>query len=214
MGKSFQVSFGTFYYDKFSIPLCEKKDIINLILDTLNALELGDYVEDVKGNLIVKVDKMSRVFYCLDDKFFSIKFPFFIEEREEGGYTVIDNASEYEISNRLISLMRNIMTKFDSRVRTLEELLEQLYYDPADEGYSENDINICWGILMKMLMMEVGYIRYDYDELHENGDFHPLKHLDINYSSNCTYKLGLKSELKQAEFVDLLDTQTKCRYVV
>ena len=62
--------------------------------------------------------------------------------------------------------------------------------------------------------MEDGYIRYDCDELHQKADIHPLHHLDINYSSGITYKIGLRNSMKLDEFKDVLDTQTECAYLV
>lgn len=56
-------------------------------------------------------------------------------------------------------------------------------------------------------------IRYDYDPDHENGTMHPLHHLDVNYSSQGTYKLGMNRKIQTDEFVDMLDVKTACRYI-
>ena len=53
----------------------------------------------------------------------------------------------------------------------------------------------------------------DYDPERENGRLHPLYHVDINYSTKGTYKLGMNKKMETAEFIDMLDTKTDCRYV-
>lgn len=61
--------------------------------------------------------------------------------------------------------------------------------------------------------METGYIRYDYDPVHENQKLHPLHHLDVNYSGSVTYKLGLKKHIELEEMRDILDVSTECKYL-
>ena len=65
----------------------------------------------------------------------------------------------------------------------------------------------------KNFSTDLGYIRYDYDEKHENEKIHSLHHLDINYSSKGTYKIGLKKALKDEDFIDMLDLRTECKYL-
>ena len=36
-----------------------------------------------------------------------------------------------------------------------------------------------WSFLRELLLYEDGYIRYDYDEEHQDGLLHPLNHYDI-----------------------------------
>lgn len=212
--KIIKVPFGKFYYDKFIKPIREKKDFILLILDTLNILHMGNSPEDIRGKLIIKIGKMSRLFYCLDDKYYSIVFPFSLEETDEGVYRVYDAVQDMEIDNRVVSLMRNITEKINFQDVVIEDMLECVLFDGYEEGYSSHEVEKCWKILFRLLFDELGYIRYDYDEEHQNGDLHPLNHLDINYSSKCTYKLGLKRRIRIEEFTDLLDVETECRFVV
>ena len=80
-------------------------------------------------------------------------------------------------------------------------------------GYTDEEVDQCFGLILRMLSMELGYIRYDYDPDHENGTMHPLHHLDVNYSSQGTYKLGMNRKIQTDEFVDMLDVKTACRYI-
>ena len=81
------------------------------------------------------------------------------------------------------------------------------------EDYEYKEIDNIWRILFKLWYMEDGYIRYDYDPVHENGRIHPLYHLDVNYSSNLTYKIGLKDALNMDAFQNFLDIKTGSAYL-
>ena len=99
---------------------------------------------------------------------------------------------------------------------TTEPLYTQV--DMRGGGFESNINTEGWGytsscMILRLLSMELGYIRYDYDPEHENGKFHPLHHLDINYSSKGTYKLGMNNKIQINDFVDLLDVKKECRYI-
>ena len=68
-------------------------------------------------------------------------------------------------------------------------------------------------ILNRLITYEYGYIRYDYDFEHANGNFHPLNHLDINYLNTNQYKLGLDNKLNVEQFIDILDLNTDCYFL-
>ena len=84
----------------------------------------------------------------------------------------------------------------------------------SEEEYTEDEIDNCFSLVMRLLSMELGYIRYDYDAEHENGTLHPLYHLDVNCSSKGTYKLGVNRKMKREDFIDLLDINTNCKYII
>ena len=216
MKGAIEVPVGRFYCNKFSQPIREKKDCILLLLDTLEILVAAMPLNgDEKAKIVIRNSKMSRAFYFMQDKYYSILFPFSLEEREENdSYAIYDPVLDMEVNNREISLMRTILDRIDFINSTVETMLESIYYDMEGEEYAGIEIERCWGLLMRMFSLELGYIRYDYDPEHVNGDFHPPHHLDINYSAKCTYKLGLKEKISINDFTDLLDIQTKCKYLV
>ena len=59
-------------------------------------------------------------------------------------------------------------------------------------------------ILEEMFRAEPGYIRFDHDPEREKADLHPLNHVDINYSTYSTYKIGLKDRMVSDHFEDML----------
>ena len=70
-----------------------------------------------------------------------------------------------------------------------------------------------WQILKELLVFESGYLRYDYDKERENGNLHPLNHLDINYSSNATFKIGINNTIDCNTFIDILDINTDSYFI-
>ncbi len=77
-----------------------------------------------------------------------------------------------------------------------------------------------WIFLRELLLMEDGYVRYDYDKatyliFKEKGEEHkhPLNHYDLFYSSNATFKIGLEERLSEDEFIDFLNIKTDSKYL-
>lgn len=73
------------------------------------------------------------------------------------------------------------------------------------EDYEYQNINEVWHLVFLLWHMEEGYIRYDYDPIYEKTRTHPLNHLDINYSSDITYKIGMNRKISIKEFINILD---------
>ena len=91
-------------YQRVSLPIRTKKDFIILLLETIRMLFVDDIEVDSCGKVCIIVDKMSRVFYQIEDKIFSVVFPFLIE-RVGDEYKVYDLATDVEIDSKLVSIM-------------------------------------------------------------------------------------------------------------
>ena len=129
------------------------------------------------------------------------------------GESESDSISDIRINNRSVALLERMLEKIDFEESSIDEIIEEAYLDVAEDGYTDKDIDMCFGLILRLLSMELGYIRYDYDPERENGRLHPLYHVDINYSTKGTYKLVMNKKMETAEFIDMLDTKTDCRYV-
>lgn len=209
-------SFGNYYYEKFGKPVRKKQDIVLVVLDVMNILLIGETQNASKGTLWIKRDKMSRLFCFLEDKYFSVVFPFETEYDMEHDQIVriYDTAQDMEIDSRLLVLLRRMLEKIDFEKNSVEKIFEDAYLDVAEDGYTDTEISKCFGLILNLLSTELGYIRYDHDPKHENGVLHPLHHLDVNFSVRGTYKFGLNKDVEIDEFVDMLDTKTACRYII
>ena len=209
-------------------PIREKKDLLRIFFETIRYYIIYDIKKrtldniidksiicnkstlDTKnyGQVIIKVSKMSRIIYELENKIFSITFPFNISKTEEG-YHIYDSISEIKIDILIISKIINILNNFSSENDDIYDFFSQ--FDDGDND--EEVLNKIWKIFKKLLFSESGYLRYDYDEKYENGNIHPLNHYDIYYTNRNTFKIGLNAKIDLKKFIDLLDLETDCHYL-
>lgn len=194
-----------FQENNFFSPIRDKIDYARLITYSTCILlleyEAGNMVINCKMKLII--DKMSRLFFYKDNKFFSVSFPFLVQSR---GNKVIEISSYKgrKVDNQSIS---DIVSILDD---------EQFKLNPSlIDYYIESNILKVNGssLLEEIFQFEPTYIRFDSDPINENGKLHPLFHLDINYSSYGTYKFGLNNAIVGDYFENLLNISTECAYL-
>lgn len=212
MSKIIERKMNRLLYEQAVLPKRNRQELILLLLETIKFLNINAGQDKDYGLVQIKVDKMSRVFYQVKDKMFSISFPFYLEIISENEWKIYDNSTEIEVTEKIISDMIRIIQRQNTQCISIEELYDEFCNDVLENDEYE-EINNAWKVLMTLFSMEIGYIRYDYDKMHENEKIHPLNHLDINYSGYCTYKLGLKKEMKLSEFADIMDIRTECKYI-
>lgn len=215
MRNTIKVPFGVYYYEQFCKPIRGKQDVVSFVLYVVNLLIIGKEEGYASGTIWIKKEKMNRVFCFMEKKYFSTVFPFDIEwnRAEENRVKVYDPVFDMEIDLRKSVLLERMLKEIDFKKKTVDSVIESAYLDVAEDGYTNEEVDKCFGLIMRLMSMELGYIRYDYDPEHENGNLHPLHHLDINYSSKGTYKLGMNEKINEDDFVDMLDIKTECRYV-
>lgn len=159
--------------------------------------------------LIICIDKMSRVFICSENQIHSFYYPFSIQVSENRGEIFFEAE---QISSAICSALSSVLEDF-SDDELVETLLEKYWDIVADLEIEEPEKTLCGKLITFLLAFEPGYLRFDCDELHQNGDVHPREHLDINYSSGATFKVGLKQSLNCDELVDILNSRTACYFL-
>jgi len=206
-----------------------KAQIIEILMESLQLIFQNNTIpeEKIGGTITLVVERMSRLFFTSkkDKKIYSIVFPFFIESIDDSfvvklqkfeylDYIESENDSFIEIDYQLISNVLSFI-KCDN----FKEQCSLDFITPIDE-YEQYDKNF-WIFLRELLLMEDGYIRYDYDEKNykkalENGEqhLHPLNHYDLFYSSNATFKIGLLDEISSNDVIEFLDIRKECQYLV
>lgn len=203
---------GEFFYDRISKPVRNKQDSILLLLETLKLInDTENEILNERGRIVIFIDKMSRVFYETDKKIFSLCFPFSLEGRPNDHFRIYDSLTDLEISNQMISLLISIFRNDAKLGESLENVMD--FIIESAEDYEYKNINDIWKLLFKLWYIEDGYIRYDYDPDRANGRKHPLYHLDVNYASGTTYKIGLNASLLMDDLKDILDLTTDCAYL-
>ena len=195
-----------------------KAHIIEILMEITRFILLQNDPEFVvdeqnsKGKVVLYIDKMSRLFFFSENKYYSIVFPFHFLE-ENGEYKIVFQ-STIEVNSRLISKVISIIQCDEFKTQCSLDFVEPICdaEDDCDENF--------WIFLRELLLMEDGYIRYDfdqeeYDNARERGeeDRHPLNHYDFFYSSKATFKLGLNNKISNDDFIDLVNIRTNCEYL-
>lgn len=203
-----------------------KAQIIEVLMESIQLILQNHKVskEKIAGKIILIVDKMSRLFFISTNKYYSISFPFFIEEIDNDftirlqkfyylDYIEDENDTFIKVDYQIIS---NILSFI--KCDNFKNQCSLDFITPINE-YEQYDKNF-WIFLRELLLMEDGYIRYDYDlknhkKAKEKGrpHLHPLYHFDLFYSSNATFKIGSYNEIDNEDFIDLLNINTDCKYL-
>ena len=74
------------------------------------------------------------------------------------------------------------------------------------------ELNLYPQTLLYLLSFESGYLRYDHDEDENREDpiLHPVDHIDLFYSSNSTFKIGLQDRIDVDDLKSILSINEKC----
>jgi hypothetical protein len=219
--KKYTFNLGKVIYDKVfpQYRVKTKAHIIEILMEITRFILLQNDPEFVvdeqnsKGKVVLYIDKMSRIFFFSENKYYSIVFPFHFLE-ENGEYKIVFQ-STIEVNSQLISKVISIIQCDKFKTRCSLDFVEPICdaEDDCDENF--------WIFLRELLLMEDGYIRYDfdqeeYDKASEKGeeDRHPLNHYDFFYSGSATFKIGLQDSLKEENFIDLVNTTTSCKFIL
>jgi hypothetical protein len=193
--------------EKFFFPIRNKFDIIKILMYSIKFMLIDKYITKVKpsGKIILIVNKASRLFFFTDKKYYTITFPFSIIEKDDN----LIFSSKYidELDSKLTSDIINLLKCNNN------EFMECGYdfIEPILE-YSDSNKYI-WTLIHELIFGEDGYLRYDYDEEHQNGKAHPLNHYDIFYSSTSTFKIGLNNIITHNDLIDLVNLNTDCHFI-
>lgn len=138
------------------------------------------------------------------DKYFSINYPFEIN----GGSSLVhfrDCKLDLSSISHIKSSIDELFTGFQHKRFTLEESNNN-----ASSVLTTKELRF----VEQILSAETGYVRYDYDEKNENGRYHPLNHLDLNYNIG-TFKIGFYRRLSPYEFMSILGSNQKdeCAFI-
>lgn len=168
-------------------------------------------------------DSNDQIIIYRFNRIFSFLFPFNISKKIYGKHEIIsfsEKAIELNIDEPQLQMVEYFIKRnwFDEKhfIYSMEERYDE-FYEYFNNSYDENLDDLIkdkyFVLLNKLNMFEIGYLRYDYDEKYQNGDLHPLNHLDINYSNNSTFKIGLKKEFDEDLFCNLIDRKTNCLFI-
>ncbi|MDC9726079.1 MAG: hypothetical protein PSN44_09240 [Gammaproteobacteria bacterium] len=188
-------------------PIRNKQDVIKVLMSTIKFMTVNYQVkpEHCCGEIILLVSKMSRIFFITENKYFSINFPFTVEDNNDELNFLFNGDCEIDsqITSEIIGLVgredcitSSCVIEFADQVDTLAAQIPEL-----------------WPLLIRLLTFEDGYIRYDDDAEHENGLIHPKNHYDVFYSSNTSFKIGLRDSVSTDSLIDMLSPDSACHFL-
>lgn len=189
-----------------SKPVRKHQDCIDVILNTMKFWNLfsSKKIDSLSAKLIISVGKMSRLFIIRENRVESILFPFTVVESESGVRFI--SKSIGDITNFHISRASSIINNQSYNSGCIYEFSDSVI-DSADV------LPNFWGFIRELMDFEGGYVRYDTDAKNENGDLHPLHHLDIFFSSSATFKVGKDNVACYDDLIDVLDVSSGCWYL-
>lgn len=213
MKTSFQLDINTSLIKTFFPEelIKDKYKILEILLEACRYMLYNKKVATARSKykMILQKDKMSRLVFVGENKIYSIVFPFNISQITSD-VILINYKNRFDIDSQSISTLLSLLK---SPTIISDDCLE--FIDPIT-NYDQN----LWSTLRDLLILEVGYVRYDKDEegykkAKEEGHEHrhPLNHFDIFYTNQATFKLGLKHEQKGTDVIDLMDRNTDCKYL-
>lgn len=195
----------SFQEDDVFRPIRDKVEYIRVLMFSSRYLLTNtDRGTDIgKGAIKLAIGSSSRLYFVAENKYFSVLYPFMV--LFDGDDIIrITTYSGLIVDNGTISLVLTI----------LDDEVFQQKPSPIDFFIRHDGIEmIGLEIVEELFRYEPSYIRYDHDPENQNGQLHPLHHLDVNYSKAGTYKIGLRSAIKLEDLEDILNIQTDCYYL-
>lgn len=196
-----------------------KIQLLSIILESLRYImyKSNTPLKGSFGKIIIYIDKMSRIFFFSDKKYYSVSLAMTVIENKQD----CESKPKYEFELNGIRLTSQLIS---SLIQLLDSGIERLpssfdFVDLIDEEEKKNGKEV-WEILRDLILFEEGYIRYDKDinayaeaVKRGQGDLHPENHLDICLRSGGQFKLGLHKELSENEFIDILNLKTSCKFL-
>lgn len=199
------IFFSNKYIVNYSSSFRDKKNIIDTVIGftqyilTLDSSEKYEYREERDDiEIVYYSDKMNRLFIKDDNKIHSFAYPFNVKKDNEH-YSVWYNNTE--ITSSICSILNRVLTQ----ISHLEKMTEIMWTELDEDSIIDSES--LGAIIVYLLQIEPGYVRFDYDE-ERMSPSHPLHHLDINYTDDCTYKIGLKNKKDINSFINILNTKT------
>lgn len=204
--------------DVLTSSIRNKIDVLILWMRTLKLILMKLQIEEepINGPLEISLfSDMSRIFYCLEDKIFSVNFPFNVTWDSDKSIPVEFKTKYWQgINLHIVSKVISILSTSSFETLTdINSILDRI--TEKDDDYSSvipHHFDV-WSFISELLIADDGYIRYDHDPGGAKEHLHPLLHLDIFYQNTTSFKLGLYQKLDLEVITNILDKNSDCHYV-
>lgn len=216
--KRYEFELNDSLYEYALLPIRNKHDLLQLLARTIKELILTPVSISSQNNesrkLVVYVDKMSRLLFCVKDKIFTFQFPLQIRiDPESDNQITVLYAGYFEIDTIVSSLLIAIFSQEDIFTGSLDNINDKVLQEVFENEWEGIDWDDLCELIKDLMLFEPGYLRYDHDVEHANGALHPEHHLDFFFSSNSTMKLGLPGMVDSEWMLDMLNILTDCKFI-
>lgn len=184
--------------------IIERKDILLVVLEACRYMMHNEQVHNTTNKIILVVNEMNRLFFCSDEKMFSVMFPFHVNE-----YPLV----RFDLDNIPIDskVLSSLIQYIESKEFSSDDALD--FITPIGDIQEQSNADF-WKIVRHLLLYDIGYVRYDDDpegfkKASKDGKpkQHPRYHYDINLDSQATFKLGLSKKMTSDKFIDMFDNK-------
>lgn len=212
MGKEISYSMGKTIFEMASKPLRSKQEVILLLLYTIRMFDVeNDIPHNTKVKVTISINKMNRIFYVLENKIFSVQFPFYVEIEGKKLTRIYDAKTGLDIDSILVSILIGIFEKTNKDNFSFERFFDEIMYN--ENNLLNINVEQLWEIVKLISTYDLGYLRYDYDKEHQDDLLHPINHLDICLDTAAAFKIGLEKPLDYEVFKNILDITTNCFFL-
>lgn len=204
--------FGSMKAANLDAKITSPKSFVIALLKLLELINTWGVCEDPKQvkmpYLYVDTDKLKRAFIVKSNQIVSFAFPFAIYTKTDalGKDKLYINYWDKQLDDVIISHAMTIARTLDLKKSTYAAQAKSIDFGDPTKVIAAKVFEVA-------LALEPSYVRYDYDAKACNGIIHPLHHLDVNYSSDYTYKIGLYGELQRDSITTIISNEEKCWYV-
>ena len=143
----------------------------------LSAFPYGDIsCKPDEAHIIIWVDKMSRLFLKQGQKIHCLNYPFDIRDQ---GEVLQFFCLKKKLDSISMNVILSMLSNFDSIQKSIDSMLDCFVETMNDFSVKlDSDMQFYWNLMIHLLTMESGYLRYDHDE-YNNAPLHPIDHIDF-----------------------------------
>ena len=143
---------------------------------------------------------LHRAFIVSNNKM--VSFGFGLTIQSDGRQIIAFRIKNTKITAKNISEAQAILKMFKEG---------SLYKEIEDDDLEQTSSKEGKLLFEYLLFEESGYVRYDYDNQTRSEVFHPKHHLDVNFTPDYSYKIGLGRKVDEAEYTKILNKKEFCR---
>lgn len=189
------------------------EDFVDVTLDVTNSLMYwnGNPDNRIIPYICVEQDKFKRVFLVGQDKIISF------------AYTLNYKISTFDSKSPCIAFYDNKGVQISSKTLSdIRSIIIEMRQHKSDYLYVANDVDDdinplneeSFRLFENILRTEPSYFRIDHDTKNPDTAQHPMNHIDVNFSNDFKFKLGLDRRIDLDEVIDILNVNPHCRKLV